>query len=259
MLYRACSLFSNSKHLPTKRINTGHSPVRLMTLAVHVLARFTALPWATSVMILTKPVLHWEFPVSSPILEVARFHTPLPHTLEALLILESKKPVSTVLYPRLNRSVQSCFGSTPQPVQVRVSCRTLARMLHSWTLLPLKHAAERPKGSTKPAQPEHAGPQPAGRHRHQQPRPQPPPRGHSTPRAGPRPVPPHLPRRASGSYISSRFWKLMLAYALRSSPQWPLPRCWPGGFGGSGCFASAGACGWWWRRWPQSLTKSRSM
>lgn len=153
---------------------------------------------------------------------------------------------------------------------MRASGGTRAGMLHSGTLLPLKHAAVRPKVSTKPTQPVAArgtmpsaparGKAPPGAAPTPAPAPSLSPRPfHSPSGAAPRPAPAHLPRRASGSYISSRFWKLMLAYALRSSPQWPLPRCWPGGFGGSGCFASAGACGWWWRRWPQSLTKSRSM
>lgn len=48
----------------------------------------------------------------------------------------------------------------------------------------------------------------------------------------------HLPWLAPGSYISSRFWKLMLAYALESSLGWPLPRGWLGdlGCGGGGGF-----------------------
>lgn len=67
----------------------------------------------------------------------------------------------------------------------------------------------------------------------------------------------HLPWLAPGSYISSRFWKLMLAYALESSLGWPLPRGWLGdlGCGGGGGFPpdreapSAAGCRWWWWWW----------
>lgn len=181
-----------------------------------------------------------------------------------------------------------CSGNNPaHPCRCGPAVGTPAGTLCSRMLLPLKHAADikakthdattltchshrcSPGGTIPPAPaaPRFASPQ-CPREGMAASSPGPPSPGPlpSQGRPGPFGSPPpraHLPRRALDFYISSRFWKLMLAYALKSSLAWLLPRGWPGAFGG-GCFPpgraapSAEGCRWW-RRWLQSFTKSRSM